>query len=75
MMVLSGGGVSGGCFPRKKLKLSALRSLLRPPYLYPNATRVHGGSNTTVHHDTRQSSGGFSVTIVDLVRVGPASYR
>ena len=63
MMVLSGGGVSGGCFPRKKL--SALRSLLRPPYLYPNATRVHGGSNTTVHHDTRQSSRGVSVTIVD----------
>ena len=42
--------------------------------MYPNATsptRVHGGSNTAVRHDTRQSSRGISVTIVDLVRVGP----
>ena len=42
------------------LKLGALRSLLRP-YLYPNATsptRVHGESNTSVRHDTRQSSRG-----------------
>ena len=55
------------------IKLGALRSLLRP-YLYPNATsptRVHGGSNTTIYHDTRQSSRGVSVTIVNLVCVGP----
>ena len=54
-------------------KLGALRSLLRP-YLYPNATsptRVHGGSNTSVRHATGQSSRGVSVTIFDLVRVGP----
>ena len=63
------------------LKLGALRSLLRP-YLYPNATsstRVHGGSNTSIRHDTRQSSRGVSVTIFDLVRVRGqmrwASYR
>ena len=67
------GGVWGHAPPEKFIKLGALRSLLRP-YLYPNATsltRVHGGSNTTVRHNTRQSSRGVSVTIVDLVRVGP----
>ena len=51
----------------------ALRSLLRS-YLYPNTTsptRVHGGSNTAVCHNTCQSSQDVSVTIVDLVRVGP----
>ena len=55
---------------KKKLKLGALRLLLR----YPNATsptRVHGGSNTAVHHNTHQSSRSISVTIVDLVCVGP----
>ena len=55
--------------------LGVLRSLLRP-YLYPNAaspTRVHGGSNTTARHNTHQLSQGISVTIVDLVHVGPAS--
>ena len=61
-------GGSGGMPPQKLfLKLGALRSLLRP-YLYPNATsptRVHGESNTSVRHDTRQSSRGVSVTIVD----------
>ena len=39
-------------------KLGALRPLLRS-YLYPNATsptRVHGGSNTAIRHDTHQSS-------------------
>ena len=52
--------------PEKFFKLGALRSLLRP-YLYPNATsptRVHGGSNTAIRHDTRQLSRGVSVTIV-----------
>ena len=67
-------GGSGGMPPQKNyFKLGALRSLLRP-YLYPNATsptRVHGESNTSVRHDTRQSSRGVSVTIVNLVRVGP----
>ena len=67
-------GESGGMLPqKKKFKLGALRSLLRS-YLYPNATsptRVHGGSNTAVRHNTRQSSRGVSVTIVDLVRVRP----
>ena len=38
-------------------------------------TRVLGGSNTAIHHDTRQSSRGISVTKVDFVHVGPASYR
>ena len=54
-------------------KLGDLRSLLRP-YLYPNATsstRVHGGSNTAIHHNTRQSSRCISVTIVHLVGVRP----
>ena len=54
-------------------KLGALRSLLRS-YSYTNTnspTRVHGGSNTAVRHDTRQSSQGISVTIVDLVHGGP----
>ena len=62
----------GPCFPRK---LGALRLLLRP-YLYPNATsptRVHGGSNTIVRHNTRQLSQGILVTIFNLVRIGPAS--
>ena len=66
-------GVWGHVPPEKFLKLGALRLLLRS-YLYTNATsptRVHGGSNTAVRHDTRQSSQGISVTIVDLVRVGP----
>ena len=44
-------------------------------FQHPNATSlntVHGGSNTAVRHDTRQSSRSVSViTIVDLVRVGP----
>ena len=61
-------GVWGHAPPQKFFfKLGALRSLLRP-YLYPNATsptRVHGESNTSVRHDTRQSSRGVSVTIVD----------
>ena len=61
-------GGSGGMLPQKIIfKLGALRSLLRP-YFYPNATsstRVHGESNTSVRHDTRQSSRGVSVTIVD----------
>ena len=74
-------GGSGGMLPPKNfVKLGALRSLLRP-YLYPNATsptRVHGGSNTTICHDTRQSSRGVSVTIVTLYVSGLmrwASYR
>ena len=48
----------GGLAPGKSLKLGALRLLLRP-YLYPNVTsqtRVYGGSNAIVRHDTRQSS-------------------
>ena len=48
-------GVWGHAPAGKFFKLGALRLLLRP-YLYPNATsstRVHGGSNTTVRHDTR----------------------
>ena len=60
-------GVWGHAPPEMKKKLGALRSLLRP-YLYPNATsptRVHGESNTSVRHATRQSSRGVSVTIVD----------
>ena len=48
-------GGSGGMLPQGKFfKLGALRSLLRP-YLHSNATsptRVHGGSNTAVRHDT-----------------------
>ena len=43
-----GGGEGGG------IKLGALRLLLRP-YLYPNATsptRIHGGSNTAVQHQS-----------------------
>ena len=47
-----------GMLPWKIFKLGALRSLLRP-YLYPNATsptRVHGGSNTTIRHNTCQLS-------------------
>ena len=59
--------------PKIFVKLGALRSLLRP-HLNPNATsptRVHGGSNISFRHDTCQSSRGVSVTIVDLVRVGP----
>ena len=66
-------GVWGHAPPEKFFKLGALRLLLRP-YLYPNATsptRVHGGSNTAVRHNTRQSSRGVSVTIVDLVCVRP----
>ena len=67
-------GVWGHVPPEKIVKLGALRSLLRS-YLYPNAaaspTRVHGGSNTAVRHNTCQSSQGVSVTIVDLVCVGP----
>ena len=62
-------GVWGEIF----VKLGVLRSLPRP-YLYPNATsptRVHGG----VYYYTRQLSRAISVTIVDLVHVGPASYR
>ena len=61
--------VWGHAPPEKSLKLGALRLLLRS-YLYPNATsptRVHGGSNYIVRHNTRQSSRGVSVTIVDLV--------
>ena len=34
-----------------------------------------GGSNTAICQDTRQSSRGISVTIVNFVHVGPASYR
>ena len=52
-----------------------MRSLLGP---YPNATslsRLHGRSNTVICHDTCQSSQGVSVNIVNLARVGPASYR
>ena len=58
--------------PKKFLRLGALRSPLRS-YLYPNATSptiVHG-SNTAVRCDTRQSSRGVSVTVVDFVSVGP----
>ena len=72
--MLTLGGVWGHAPPEK---LGALRSLLRP-YLYPNATsptRVHGGSDTAVCHDTCQSSWGISVTIVDLVSVGTACRR
>ena len=62
----------GGHAPLEKI-LGALRSLLRP-CLYPNATsptRLHGGSNTAICHNTCQLSQGVSATIVDLVRVGP----
>ena len=52
----------------KKIKSGALRSLLKP-YLYPNATRLHG--NTAVRYDTHQSSQGTSVTVVDVVCDGP----
>ena len=57
----------------KTLKLGALRLDLRS-YLCPSATslsRVHGGSDAAICHDTRQSSRSISVTIVNLVRVGP----
>ena len=73
-------GIWGHAPPEKFLRLDALRSLLRS-YLYPNATsptRVHGRINTAIHHDTRQSSWGVSVAVVDFVHVGPdrwASYR
>ena len=63
-------GVWGHAPPEK---LGALRLLLRL-YSYPNATsptRVHGGSNTAICHNTRQSSQGVSVTVVDLVHVEP----
>ena len=40
-------------------------------HICTSPTRVHDGSNTAVHHDTRQSSRGVSVTIVDFVHVGP----
>ena len=67
--------VQGHAPPEKKnFKLGVLKSLLRP-YLNPNTTsqtRVHGGSNTAVHHNTCQSSRGVSLTIGC---VGPASYR
>ena len=63
-----------GMLPREKIfKLGALR-LLQWPHLCPNATsptRVHGGGNTAIHHDTRQLSRGVSITIVNLVCVGP----
>ena len=62
-------GVCGDAY-LQKFKSGALRSLLKP-YLYPNATsptRLHG--NTAVCHD-HQSSQGTSVTVVDLVCVGP----
>lgn len=57
----------------KTLKLGALKLDLRS-YLCPSATslsRVHGGSDASVCHDTRQSSRSVSVTIVNLVRVRP----
>ena len=66
-------GVWGYAPPDKSFKLGALRSHLRS-YLNSNATsptRVHGRSNTAILYDTHQSSRGVSVTIVNLVCVGP----
>ena len=73
---LGGGTDYGACGDAylEKFKSGTLRSLLKS-YLYPNATsptRLHG--NTAVRHD-HQSSQGTSVTVVDLVCVGPDENR
>ena len=51
----------GTCFPRKCSEIASEVILVLSP------TRIHGESSTAIHHDTRQSSQGVSVTIVDLV--------
>ena len=58
---IGGGTDDGACISVHMLGRSGgmLRSLLRPYFVSPNATsptRVHGGSNTAIHHDTCQSS-------------------
>ena len=67
-------GVWGHALLEINFKLGALTSPLRP-YMYPNvtsSTRVHGRSNTAIHHDTCRSSLGI---IVDLGLMRWASYR
>ena len=52
--------------PPEKIRCSEITSEAYHNYLYPNVTnptRVQGGSNTTVRHNTCQSSRGVSVTV------------
>ena len=64
-------GGLGAC--SSSVKLGAQRLVLQP-LLYPNATsltKAPGGSNTSIRHDTHQSSQGVSVTVANLVHVEP----
>ena len=59
-------GVSEGMLLRNCFKIRGFE-ITSEAIFVPSPTRVHGRNNMAFCHDTRQSSCGISVTIVDLV--------